>query len=100
MRYIGLDLGERTLGISISNGIIANVYKTIRHNEEYSRLIDEVSLIIEEEKIDKVVLGFPKNMNNTIGKRAKITLDFKKQLEDKIEETLEELLKDFNLNTK
>ena len=98
MRYIGLDLGERTLGISISNGIIANVYKTIRHNEEYSRLIDEVSLIIEEEKIDKVVLGFPKNMNNTIGKRAEITLDFKKKLEDKIK--MDVILEDERLTSK
>ncbi len=82
MRYIGLDLGTKTLGISMSNGIIATNYKTLRHNENYDYLVDEVSQIVSEKHIDKIVLGFPKNMNNSIGERANITLDFKKKLED------------------
>jgi putative Holliday junction resolvase len=82
MRYIGLDLGTKTLGISLSNGIIATNYKTIRHNEEYDYLALEVKKIVDAEKIDKIVLGFPKNMNNTIGERAKITLSFKDKLEE------------------
>ena len=81
MRYIGLDLGTKTLGISLSNGIIATNFKTIRHNEDYDYLVNEVKKIVDEEKIDKIVLGFPKNMNNTIGERAKITLEFKDKLE-------------------
>ena len=81
MRYIGLDLGEKTLGISVSNGIIATNYKTLRHNLEYERLANDVKEIVLEEKIDKIVLGFPKNMNNTIGHRAEITLKFKEKLE-------------------
>ena len=40
MRYIGLDLGTKTLGISLSSGVIATNYKTIRHNEDYDYLID------------------------------------------------------------
>ena len=82
MRYIGLDLGTKTLGISLSKGIIATNYKTLRHNEDYDYLVKEVSKIIIDEKIDKIVLGFPKNMNNSIGERANITLDFKRKLED------------------
>jgi len=82
MRYLGLDLGTKTLGISISSGIIATNYKTLRHNEEYDYLIRELSKIIEEEHIDKIVLGYPKNMNNTLGERALITLDFKRKLEE------------------
>lgn len=81
MRYIGLDLGTKTLGISKSNGVIATNYKTIRHNEDYDYLVDEVKKIVDEEHIDVVVLGFPKNMNNTIGERANITLSFKEKLE-------------------
>ena len=81
MRYIGLDLGTKTLGISLSNGVIATNYKTLRHNEDYDYLVKEVSKIVIDEKIDKIVLGFPKNMNNTIGQRANITLEFKKKLE-------------------
>lgn len=85
MRYIGLDLGTKTLGISKSNGVIATNYKTIRHNEDYDYLVDEVKKIVNEEHIDIVVLGFPKNMNNTIGERANITLSFKEKLEKAIE---------------
>lgn len=82
MRYIGLDLGTKTLGISLSNGVIATNYKTIRHNEEYNELVCEVKKIVLENKIDIIVLGFPKNMNNTVGERANVTLNFKKKLEE------------------
>ncbi len=81
MRYIGLDLGTKTLGISLSNGVIATNYKTIRHNEDYDYLVNEVNKLVIEKNIDKIVLGFPKNMNNTIGERANITLSFKDKLE-------------------
>ena len=98
MRYIGLDLGTKTLGISLSNGIIATNYTTLRHNEDYDYLINEVDNIIKEKKIDKIVLGFPKNMNNSVGERANITLDFKKKLEDKTK--LEVILEDERLTRK
>lgn len=97
MRYIGLDLGEKTLGISISSGIIANNYKTLRHDAEYDKLVLEVMKIVKDEKIDKIVLGYPKNMDNTIGKRAEITLDFKKKLE---EHHVEVILEDERLTSK
>ena len=50
MRYIGLDLGSRTLGVSLSDpsGLIASSYTVIRHNEEYDRLVTEVKKIVEE----------------------------------------------------
>ena len=81
MRYIGLDLGTKTLGISTSNGVVASVYKTLRHDEDYDYLAREVKKIVDDEHIDKIVLGFPKNMNNTVGERASITLNFKDKLE-------------------
>lgn len=82
MRYMGLDLGTKTLGISLSNGVIASVYGTLRHDEDYDRIANEVKKLANEKKVDVIVLGFPKNMNNTIGERAKITLEFKKKLEE------------------
>ena len=82
MRYMGLDLGTKTLGISLSSGIIASVYGTLRHNEEYDRIANEVRDLAIEKRIDVIVLGFPKNMNNTIGERAEITLKFKEKLEE------------------
>lgn len=83
MRYLGLDLGSRTLGTAISDltGTIATSYQTYRHNENYASLIPIVQKIIEEEKIDAIVLGFPKNMNNTLGEKAELSMRFKKKLE-------------------
>lgn len=97
MRYIGLDLGTKTLGISISSGIIATNYATLRHDEDYNYLVNEVNKIVLKEHIDKIVLGFPKNMNNTIGERANITLEFKKKLEEKTK--LEVILEDERLTS-
>lgn len=97
MRYMGLDLGSKTLGISTSNGIIATIYKTLRHNEDYDYLVDEVLKIVKEEHIDKIILGYPKNMNNSIGVRAQITLSFKEKLEKKI--GLEVILEDERLTS-
>lgn len=97
MRYIGLDLGTKTLGISFSNGVIATNYKTIRHNEDYDYLADEVKKIVLEKNVDKIILGFPKNMNNTIGERANITLEFKNKLENKT--NLEVIMEDERLTS-
>lgn len=99
MRYIGLDLGSKTLGISLSDasGIIASSYKIIRHNEEYEKLVDEVKKIIDEYNIEKIVLGLPKNMNGTIGPKGELSYKFKKMLEDKL--NLEVILEDERLST-
>ena len=100
MRYLGLDLGSRTLGISISDntGLIASSYKTIRHNEEYDRLLDEVVNIVKEKNIEGIVLGFPKNMNNTIGPKGELSLDFKEKLEKLVD--IPVYLQDERLTTK
>lgn len=84
MRYLGLDLGTRTLGLAISDelGIIATSYKILRHNEDYDSLIPMLKEIIEEKNIKELVLGFPKNMNNTVGERGEIALAFKEKLEN------------------
>ena len=85
MRYLGLDLGSKTLGIAISDSTltIANVLKTIYfETDNYDSLIPELKKIIKENNIAKIILGFPLNMNGTIGPRAEITLEFKKKLEN------------------
>lgn len=84
MRCLGLDLGSKTLGVSISDltNCIASVYTTLRfQDEDYNSLIEPLREIILKEGIDTLVLGFPKNMNNTLGTRAMITLEFKELLE-------------------
>ena len=85
MRCLGLDLGSKTLGIAISDmtNMIASVYTTLYFKDEnYESLLLPLKEIIDKENIDTLVLGLPKNMNNTLGERAMITLDFKKMLED------------------
>ena len=100
MRYLGLDLGSRTLGVAVSDktGLIASSYKVIRHEEEYDRLLDEVKSLVEEVGAEAVVLGFPKNMNNTIGPKGELSLDFKDKLEKIL--SIPVYLQDERLSTK
>lgn len=85
MKYIGLDLGSKTLGIAMSDrlGLIASSLTIIRHNEDYDYLIEQLKVIINENKVDEIVLGFPKNMNNTIGPKGQLSLQFKEMLENR-----------------
>ena len=100
MKYLGLDLGSRTLGISVSDntGIIASSLKTIRHNEDYSYLLEEVKKLVLELKIEAIVLGFPKNMNNTVGPKGELSLKFKQELESILD--IPVYLQDERLTTK
>ena len=87
MRYLGLDLGSKTLGISISDttNTIASVYTTLRFSEDNNLdTLDELKKIIKENNITTLVLGLPKNMNNTLGPRALITLEYKEKLEQEL----------------
>ena len=80
MSVLGLDLGAKTLGVVISHtNIIANPYKTIRYHNDDS-LLNEVLNIINKEKVEKIVLGLPKNMNNTSGEAALRSISFKEKL--------------------
>lgn len=99
MRYLGLDLGSKTLGISMSDksGLIASTFKTIRHNQEYDKLVDEVITISKEYEIEKIVLGLPKNMNNTLGEKGNLSLAFKEKLNKKT--NIEIILEDERLTT-
>lgn len=84
MKCLGMDLGTKTLGLAISDkqGIIASPYKLIRF-KDINDAVKEVIDIIEKEKIEILVLGLPKNMNNTLGFASERSLNFKKLLEEK-----------------
>lgn len=83
MRYLGLDLGSKTLGVAISDltGTIASSYTIIRHNEEYDSLIPKIKEIVVEKQVSEIVLGLPKNMNNTLGEKAELSYKFKNMIE-------------------
>ena len=77
MKYLGLDLGTKTLGIAISDltHTIATSNKKLKMEEyDYASLIEPIKKIIEEEKIEKIILGFPLKMDNTIRERGEETL--------------------------
>lgn len=86
MRFLGLDLGTKTLGISITDktNTLVSPLKVIRFkSEDYESVIDDVINIIKEKDISKVVLGFPKNMDGTVGFAGNRSLNFKKLLENR-----------------
>ena len=100
MRYLGFDLGTRTLGTSISDltNTIASTYKTIRFEEKkYDLLLPEIEKLIKEFNISKIVLGLPKNMNNSLGDRGLETLKFKEKLENSL--NIEVVMQDERLST-
>ena len=100
MRYLGLDLGTKTIGLAVSDktGLIATSLKVLHHDNNPLSCLDELLAIIKEQNIEALVLGLPKNMNNTLGARALATLDFKKTLESKVD--LPIYLEDERLTTK
>lgn len=83
MKYLGMDLGTKTLGLAISStGLLTAPYKLIRFND-VSKAADEVLEIIKKENITCLVLGLPKNMDNSLGFAAERSLKFKELLESK-----------------
>ncbi|MBD9085255.1 Holliday junction resolvase RuvX [bacterium] len=100
MRYLGLDLGTRTLGTSLSDTTltIASSYKTIRFEDSnYDLLLPQIKQIVEEFDVKKIVLGLPKNMNNSLGFRSLETIEFQKKLENYL--NMEVALQDERLST-
>ncbi len=85
MRIMGLDIGSRTIGVAISDelGMTAQGLKTIKRRSMEEDL-KEISLIIAQFKIDKLVVGLPKNMDGTIGKQAELIFQWIKAAKEKI----------------
>ena len=86
MRYLGLDLGTTSLGVAISDktNTLVSPYKLIKFaKEDYKTALTELLKIINEEHIGTVVLGLPKNMDNSLGFAAKRSMDFKEMIEEK-----------------
>ena len=85
MRIMGLDYGSKTVGVAISDplGFTAQGIETIERKEENKlrKTLARIEALVEEYKVETIVLGLPKNMNNTLGERAEKTLEFKEMLE-------------------
>lgn len=85
MRVLGLDYGSKTVGVAISDplGLTAQGVETIWRKQENKlrQTLARIEELISEYQVERIVLGYPKNMNNTVGERALKSLEFKEKLE-------------------
>lgn len=86
-KILGLDVGSKTVGIAISDlmGWTAQGLDTLRINEEQEDLgIDQLVKIIKDNQVGAVVIGLPKNMNNSIGFRGEASIKYKEKLQESV----------------
>lgn len=88
MRIMGLDFGSRTVGVAISDSLLltAQGVEIIRRKEENKlrQTLARIEELIVENEVEEIVLGLPKNMNDTEGARVELTKEFKEKLERRI----------------
>lgn len=93
MRIIGLDFGSKTVGVAVSDELLitAQGIEIVRRKSENKlrQTLARIEELIKEYNVDKIVLGFPKNMNNSEGERCEKTLEFKEMLERRTGLTVE-----------
>lgn len=101
MRLMGLDYGSKTVGVAISDpfGWTAQPIETIERKDEANLVstVERLKELIEANEVGKIILGLPKNMNNTEGERAEITRKFERRLIREFE--LEVVMWDERLST-
>ena len=85
MRIMGLDFGSKTVGVAISDPLLitAQGIEIIERKEENKlrKTLARIEALILEYEVEEIVLGLQKNMNDSIGERAKLTMEFKDKLE-------------------
>lgn len=84
MRYLGLDFGLKRIGLAKSDqsGLIAQFYKTIYVSRNQEKNFSELSIIVNTEKIEAIVIGLPYHMNGDKSEQCKIVKDFGEKLKD------------------
>lgn len=85
MKIMGLDVGSKTVGVAISDalGWTAQGIETIKINEAIGEFgIERIKELVKQHNVTEFVVGYPKNMNNTIGPRGEASEDYKRLLED------------------
>lgn len=85
MRVLGLDVGNNTIGVAISDplGFTAQGIKTIRRKDIHHDL-EELRSLSAEYQVEKIIVGLPKNMNGTVGPQGEKVLEFIKTLEQSL----------------
>ncbi|MCL6429171.1 putative pre-16S rRNA nuclease [Spiroplasma sp. JKS002669] len=95
MKYLGIDLGSKTLGLATGTGIIASPWKTLRFKEhDFDLALDMLLMAIGDYQPNEVIIGYPLNMDGSVGESAQVVLEFKKLLENKVSKDLTVVLFD------
>ncbi len=93
MRILGLDYGSKTVGVAITDpmGITVQPLKTIVRDRESAlrKTLKEIQEIVEDNEVEKIILGLPLNMNDTEGDRAKLTREFAEKLKLRVSVPIE-----------
>jgi putative Holliday junction resolvase len=86
MRVLGLDVGEKTIGVAVSDplGITAQGIKTIERKGKKTD-IEELRKICSEYVVDTIVVGLPKNMNGTVGPQGEKVINFSEFIKENLE---------------
>lgn len=100
MKILGLDLGSKTLGIALSDalGLTAQGIETfVFTDNNYQLALERVQEIVRKEKVERIVLGYPKHMNGTIGVRGQISEEFARKIRELLQ--IEVILWDERMTT-
>ena len=85
MRIMGLDFGSVTVGVAISDPLLltAQGIEVIRRKQENKlrQTLARIEALVKEYEVEKIIIGYPKNMNNSIGERAEKSEEFAKMVE-------------------
>jgi len=82
LRIMGFDLGEKTIGVAMSDALklTAQPVKVIKRSQKE---MEEIAGLIKEYEVEEIVLGYPRNMNGTYGERARLTEEFSQILKER-----------------
>ncbi|WP_223069278.1 Holliday junction resolvase RuvX [Paenibacillus caui] len=86
MRIMGLDYGDRRIGVAVSDelGWTAQGVDTVEKRRDEGELV-KIAELVQQYEVEEIVVGLPKNMNGTIGPRGEICMDFAEKLRGQLE---------------
>lgn len=83
MRIMGLDVGEKNIGVAVSDplGLTAQGLEVIPRDQQGGKLLERLNKLVREYQVERIVVGLPRNMNGSLGKQGLKVLDFARWLE-------------------
>ncbi|WP_003541932.1 Holliday junction resolvase RuvX [Desulfotomaculum nigrificans] len=86
MRVMGLDVGDKTIGVALSDplGWTAQALEVIRRGDNLDKDLNRLAEIVQEYQVEQILVGLPKNMNGTLGPQGEKVLAFIERLKERI----------------